>query len=104
MWADTPLPPMPSPDAPPLLPSTGLSPLWLDLAAVQAFLICSGRGLARHTGRTFSMVTTGLCCLQIPLGTILGVFTVVALPRPSVQALYATADSRKLQAATTPAE
>ncbi len=61
---------------------------------VGALLILSGRHLARHTGRMFSLVIAGLSCLQVPFGTILGVFTLNVLSRPSVAALYA-ANARK---------
>lgn len=49
----------------------------------------AGRKLAKRRGRTFCMVIAALCCLMVPFGTILGVFTLVVLSRPSVQALFA---------------
>lgn len=39
--------------------------------------------------RMFSIVVAGLNCLYIPLGTALGVFTILVLLRPSVQTAYA---------------
>jgi hypothetical protein len=33
----------------------------------------------------------GLCCLFSPLGTLLGIFTLVVLQRPSVRALFGRA-------------
>ncbi len=56
---------------------------------VGALLIYSGLGLAQRKRRVFSMVMAALSCLQIPFGTILGVFTLVVLQRPTVRALYA---------------
>jgi hypothetical protein len=38
--------------------------------------------------RMFSMLIAGLNCLQVPLGTVLGVFTLLVLSRESVQELY----------------
>jgi|SRR5579863_1904097 len=40
----------------------------------------------RH--RTFSLVIGGLNCVHIPLGTILGVFTIITLSQESVRSLY----------------
>ena len=56
-----------------------------------ALLVYSGRCLACRTRRVFSMVMGGISCVQVPFGTILGVFTLVVLQRPSVKALYAAA-------------
>jgi hypothetical protein len=44
--------------------------------------------LGRRTCRTFSIVVGYLNVLHIPLGTILGAFTLVVLLRPSVRQLY----------------
>lgn len=50
--------------------------------------IIAGRSLARHERRTFCTVIAALNCLHMPLGTLLGVFTLVVLSRPSVKALF----------------
>ena len=42
----------------------------------------------RRKRRMFSLVVAGIDCLQIPFGTILGVFTIIVLLRDSVQELY----------------
>jgi hypothetical protein len=44
--------------------------------------------LAEYRSRTFCMVMAALWCLHMPLGTIVGVFALVVLSRPSVQALF----------------
>lgn len=45
--------------------------------------------LIKHRkGRTFTQIVAGLSCLNMPLGTALGVFTFVVLSRPSVRQLY----------------
>ena len=44
--------------------------------------------LKTNKNRTLSLVTSGLNCLNMPLGTALGVFTIVVLMRPSVIARY----------------
>jgi hypothetical protein len=41
--------------------------------------------------RTFSLVVAGINCLHIPLGTVLGVFTIIVLVRESVRELYSHA-------------
>jgi hypothetical protein len=61
---------------------------WLFAALVAV----AGRKLAKRRGRTFCIVVAALCCIMVPLGTILGVFTLIVLTRPSVQALFASGD------------
>ena len=34
------------------------------------------------------IVMAALACLSMPFGTVLGVFTIIVLARPSVQALF----------------
>lgn len=58
----------------------------LGLAALAFF---TGRSLAQHRRRTFCMIMGGLICLSIPIGTVLGVFTLMVLARPSVALLFA---------------
>lgn len=50
----------------------------------------SARCIQRRRHRTFSLVIAALMCLNMPLGTVLGVFTLVVLLRESVAALYAS--------------
>lgn len=60
-----------------------------NLLAVQLiFNVLSGLSLRRRKRRTFSMIVAAINCLQMPLGTMLGVFTIVVLMRDSVKALY----------------
>jgi hypothetical protein len=63
--------------------------LWL-LASVILNII-SGICLRMRKCRTFSIVVSGLNCVHIPLGTILGIFTIVVLARDSVRELYEAA-------------
>lgn len=55
-------------------------------AAILNFL--SARYLKRRIHRDLSLITAGLNCLQIPFGTVLGVFTFIVLMRPSVRQQY----------------
>ena len=50
--------------------------------------LLSARFLQKRRYRAFSMVVAGLNCLQFPLGTVLGVFTLVVLVRDSVREVY----------------
>lgn len=57
--------------------------------------VLSAQGLARRRNRTLSIVVAGLSCLQIPLGTVLGVFTLMVLMRDSVRWKYREEQSRQ---------
>ena len=61
--------------------------VWLVASAILNVL--SGVCLRARKGRTFSMVVAGMNCLHLPLGTVLGVFTLIVLLRDSVRELYA---------------
>jgi hypothetical protein len=50
--------------------------------------LLSGIFLIRRRYRLFSLVVAGLDCLQVPFGTILGVFTILVLLRDSVRQSY----------------
>ena len=50
--------------------------------------VISGFCLLGRKGRMFSMVVAGMNCLHIPLGTVLGVFTIIVLMRDSVREAY----------------
>jgi hypothetical protein len=51
-------------------------------------LFVAGRQLSRHRGYTLCLVVAAIACLFIPLGTVLGVFTIIVLVRPSVKRLF----------------
>jgi hypothetical protein len=54
-------------------------------------LFLSGRFMSKRRHLTFSIVVAALGCLQIPFGTILGVFTLIVLSRQSVKLMYGAA-------------
>jgi len=56
--------------------------------AMAIALIVAGRSLAGLRRYTYCLVIAGLSCLFSPFGTILGIFTLVVLGRPSVRALF----------------
>lgn len=51
-------------------------------------LIYSGRCLSARRNHTFCFVIACLSCAGFPLGTALGVFTILVLQRPTVKALF----------------
>lgn len=50
--------------------------------------ILSGMFLRGSRNRLFSLIVAGVNCLNVPLGTALGVFTIMVLIRPSVVERY----------------
>jgi hypothetical protein len=60
--------------------------------------IYSGFCLKKHRKRTFCIVIAAIDCLSFPIGTTLGVFTIVVLVRDSVKALYAAEGDRHVTA------
>lgn len=53
-----------------------------------ALVLYSGLSLKKRQRRTLSFVMACVCCMNIPLGTALGVFTLVVLSRASVKTIY----------------
>ena len=56
------------------------------------FIAVAGRKLARYKSWTVCLVIAAIECIFIPLGTILGVFTIVVLMRDSVKELFDSSD------------
>lgn len=54
------------------------------------FMFLAGRAIARRERHFFCVVVAGCECLMMPLGTVLGVFTIIVLMRPSVKMLFQT--------------
>ncbi|WDI43344.1 hypothetical protein [Bremerella sp. P1] len=54
-------------------------------------LYLSGSYLKAHKNHTFCMVMAVISCFSFPLGTALGVFTILVLVRPSVRKLFGVA-------------
>jgi hypothetical protein len=59
----------------------------VSLAANLAAGVC----LLRYRARTFCLFVAGLNCINIPLGTVLGIFTLLVLLRPTVAARFQSA-------------
>ncbi len=64
-----------------------------------AFAVCvilAGRFIAKRKHYIFCLVIAALNCLFMPFGTVLGVFTIVVLIRPSVKALFMPSENLEL--------
>jgi hypothetical protein len=51
-------------------------------------IVLAGRFLARRVYYTFSLVMAAVECLFVPIGTVLGVFTILVLQRPTVKGMF----------------
>lgn len=60
--------------------------------AVLEFVVA--KKLARRQSKMLCMVVAGINCLNMPLGTVLGVFTFLVLSRPSVAESFARNEHR----------
>jgi hypothetical protein len=63
----------------------GLFVVLITIAAMKFFV---ARCLKQRKSRTFCFVIAILSCLEIPYGTVLGIFTILVLERPSVRRLF----------------
>jgi hypothetical protein len=59
---------------------------WLVISGI--LNVMSGLFLRERKNWTFSFVVACVNCIHVPLGTVLGVFTIVVLSRESVKRLY----------------
>ena len=51
-------------------------------------LIVAGKSLARRKRYMFCLVMAAISCMFMPFGTVLGVFTIIVLMRPTVKELF----------------
>jgi len=70
-----------------ILVGIGLA-IFLAAATFAAMRFWTAVCLKRRTSRTFCIVVAALSCLEFPYGTTLGVFTIIALGRPSVIQMF----------------
>jgi hypothetical protein len=54
-----------------------------------AFLFWAARSMQKRQRHTLCFVMACIECIAVPMGTILGVFTIMTLNKPSVKALFA---------------
>ncbi len=57
--------------------------------AFAALVLATGRFLAQRKRYLFCLVMAGVECIFMPLGTVLGVFTIIVLVRESVKQVFA---------------
>lgn len=57
--------------------------------AMAICIIIAGKKLKRRQNRMFCMVMAGIECMFMPFGTVLGVFTLIALNKDSIKETYA---------------
>lgn len=53
-----------------------------------ALVFTAARRLGQRRSRSFCLVVAALLCVVVPLGTVLGVFTILLLQKPNVRALF----------------
>ena len=71
---------------------------WMFVVFPLIFIVCGlamviciaigGRRLGRHSGYTYCLIIAGTECFFMSFGTVLGVFTIIVLMRPSVKGLF----------------
>jgi hypothetical protein len=66
--------------------------VFVAVEGMAALSFFTGRFLSRRQHHTFCVVISALNCLSLPLGTALGVFSILVLQRSSVKALFASTE------------
>lgn len=68
-----------------------------------AFAICiilAGRFIVKRKNYMYCLVMAGIECMFTPFGTVLGVFTIITLVRPSVKEVFESKTTSSLTRAT----
>jgi len=60
----------------------------LGFGVLGGLILKAGLNLSKQKSYTFCFVVACLVCLWMPLGTILGIFTMIVLTRDSVKAIF----------------
>jgi hypothetical protein len=63
----------------------------LMMWSMATVLVMAGRRLSQRRSHTFCIVVAALACTMFPFGTVLGIFTLIVLLRPSVKQLFGVA-------------
>ena len=58
-------------------------------------MVIAGRKLRRRISRMFCLVIAAIECINMPLGTVLGVFTLILLSKGEVKQLFDTNEKNK---------
>jgi hypothetical protein len=67
-----------------------IASMWTIAVAI----LFAGRKLAARSSYTYCLVMAAVECMFMPFGTVLGVFTIVVLMRPSVKQLFGYPDGK----------
>ena len=62
--------------------------IFLVMLGIGLLKLRAGFCIKRRRGRTFCMIVAGICCLGVPYGTLLGIFTFIVLGRDSVTRVF----------------
>jgi hypothetical protein len=62
--------------------------IFVFLAAKTVLLVLAGRALSQRRRYMLAFITACITCINVPLGTALGIFTILVLQRPSVKAAF----------------
>ena len=60
--------------------------------ALASCIAMTGRRLNQNRSYMFCLVIAGIECMFMPVGTVLGVFTIIVLMRPTVRELFGVAE------------
>jgi hypothetical protein len=66
----------------------GSTILLLIMCVSGIMAICSAILIVHRKGRVFSLIVSGIGCLFVPLGTIVGIYTYIVMRRPQVMEQY----------------
>jgi hypothetical protein len=71
---------------------------WMFIGIAACFIVCglglavsmllTGRYLGQRRRPLFCLIVAAIECMIMPFGTVLGVFTLIALTRPQIRALF----------------
>ncbi len=72
----------------------GIGGLFFTLGwAATICIFLTGRFISKRTHWLFCVVVSGVACMFMPFGTVLGVFALIVLNRPSVRKLFENAEN-----------
>jgi hypothetical protein len=63
--------------------------------ALSVCIIVAGRKLANKRSHLYCLVIAGIECMFMPVGTVLGVFTIIVLMKDSVKELFTQAEASR---------
>jgi phosphatidylglycerophosphate synthase len=66
-----------------------LSALVIGMMVLGILLLLTGHSLRKHRARIFCLIVAGAECISFPLGTLVGVFTLIKLNKDSAKKLFA---------------